>query len=89
MIRRPAFKDEPAIAIAAVDEADLVVDLVIDPGMAERRVDLAGAVAMDPMVLGPKNFRRRLHGISLATASRRFNKSGVLSSGQTLRDIGP
>ena len=56
MIRRPAFKDEPAIAIAAVDEADLVVDLVIDPGMAERRVDLAGA---------------------------------VLSSGQTLRDIGP
>ena len=64
MIRRPAFKDEAAIAISAIDEADLVVDLIIDAGMAERCVDLAGAVTMDPMMLGPKNFRRRLHGMS-------------------------
>ena len=63
MVRGATFKDEAAIAIAAVDEADLVVDLVIDPRMAERRVYLAGAVAMDPMMLGSKNFRRRLHGI--------------------------
>ena len=63
MIRRPAFKDEAAIAIAAVDEANLVVDLIIDAGMAKRGIDLAGAVAVDPMMLGPKNFRRRLHGI--------------------------
>jgi hypothetical protein len=62
MIRRTAFKDEAAIAIATVDEADLVVDLIIDAGMAECGIDLAGAVAMDPVVLGPKNFKRRLHG---------------------------
>lgn len=61
MIRRSAFKDEAAIAIAAIDKADFVVDLVINPGMTERGIDLAGAVAVDPMMLGPKNFRRRLH----------------------------
>jgi hypothetical protein len=54
-----AFEDEAAIAIAAIDEADFVVDLVIDAGMAKRRIDLAGAVAMDPMMLGPNDFRRR------------------------------
>ena len=64
MVRGATFKDEAAIAIAAVDETDLVVDLVIDAGMAKRGIDLAGAVAMDPMVLGSNNFRRRLHGMS-------------------------
>ena len=63
MVGRPTFKDEAAIAIAAVDEADLVVDLIIDAGVAKRGIDLAGAVAVDPVVLGPKNFRGRLHGI--------------------------
>jgi hypothetical protein len=63
MVGRPTFKDEAAIAIAAVDEADLVVDLIIDAGVAKRGIDLAGAVAVDPVMLGPKNFRGRLHGI--------------------------
>jgi hypothetical protein len=62
MVRRTAFKDEAAIAIATIDEADFVVDLIINAGVAECGVDLAGAVAMDPVVLGPKDFRRRLHG---------------------------
>jgi hypothetical protein len=48
--------------------------------MAKRGVDLAGAVAMDPVMLGPEDFRRRLHGMSLATASRRYNKSGSRTS---------
>ncbi len=64
MVGRPTFKDEAAIAIAAVDEADLVVDLIRDARVAEGGVDLAGAVAMDPMMLGPKNFWRRLHGLA-------------------------
>jgi hypothetical protein len=63
-IGRPAFEDEAAIAIAAVNEADLVVDLVIDARVTQRGVDLAGAVAMNAVALGSKNFRRRLHGIS-------------------------
>ena len=64
MIGDAAFKDEAAITIAAINEADFIVDLVIYPRMAERGIDLAGAVAMDPMMLGPKYFRRRLHGMS-------------------------
>ena len=63
MVCGATFKDEAAIAIAAIDKADFVVDLIIYPGMTERGIDLAGAVAMDPMMLGPKNFRRRLHGM--------------------------
>jgi hypothetical protein len=59
-----ALEDEAAVAIAALDEAEPVVDLIIDSGMAERRVDLARTVAIDAVALGPKNFRRRLHGTS-------------------------
>ena len=89
LVGRPAFEHEAAVAIAALDEADFIVDLVIDARMAERRIDLAGAVAMDPVMLGPDKFGWRLLGSTLATASRRFNKSGVLSSGQRLTDIAP
>ena len=89
MVGGSAFKHEAAVAIAAVDEADLVVDLIIDARMAERGIDLAGAVASDAMMLGANNFRGRLHGpYALATASRRFNKSGVVSSGQSLLIFG-
>jgi hypothetical protein len=59
LIGGSAFEDETAIAIAAVDKADLIADLIINAGVTKRRVDLAGAVAMDPMMLGPNDFRRR------------------------------
>ena len=62
LVGGPALKHEAAVAIAALDETELVVDLVIDSGVAERGVDLTGAVAIDPVAFGPKYLRRRLNG---------------------------
>ena len=47
VVGRAALQDEPLVAIAAVDEA-LLVDLEIDPRMAERRMGFARPVAGDP-----------------------------------------
>ena len=63
--------------------------MIIDSRMAEGGVDLAGTVASDAMVFGAENFRGRLHRpMHLAAAPRRFNKSGVLLSGQSLLIFG-
>ena len=48
--RQVRLEHEAAIAIAAFDETDAVVDL--DAGVVERGVDLAGAVAGDTVTFG-------------------------------------
>ena len=64
LVRGAALKHEAAVAIAAFDEAGLVVDHIIDARMTQRGIDLAGAVAIDAVMLGSKNFGRRLHRVS-------------------------
>ena len=46
-VRRSPLKDEAAVAIAALDEARVLVDPEIDARMAERRRDFARTVAGD------------------------------------------
>jgi hypothetical protein len=58
-VRRSPFENESAIAIAAVDETDLVIDLIIDARMAERGRDLPRPVAMDSAMAGANGLGRR------------------------------
>jgi hypothetical protein len=64
LVGGPALKHEAPVAIAALDEADVIVDHIIDSRMAQRGIDLTGTVAKNAVVFGSKNFRRRLHGIA-------------------------
>jgi flavin-binding protein dodecin len=53
-----ARKHEAAIAIAALDEADVVVDHIIYARVAERGVNLAGTVAKNAVMFGADGFWR-------------------------------
>lgn len=58
-VRGPTFEDKAAIAIAAFDETDVLVDAQEDARMPERRRNLAGTVASDLQRLHADGFGRR------------------------------
>ena len=83
-IRRAALEHEAAVAITALDEAGVGLDPQEDPRMAERRRDLARAVAGDLDRFDANGFGGRdLHGPHVATAPCRFNERRRLEGNWT------
>jgi hypothetical protein len=59
LVRRSPLKDKTPIAIAALDEANLLVDPQIDARVTERGHYFSGAVAGDLDAFNSDNFWRR------------------------------